>query len=92
MKHGFDFNGEGRVPDHLLLDVSVKVVGVNATQLSTLQYAEWKEDRLQIVISDMVRRNSMLHISHDDYLKLVHRLKAQRTVMQEIVYFTKIST
>ena len=82
MKHGFDTD-VSPVPDHILLDVSVREWRRRILEKRLNEYLHWKKDHLQNRISEAVR-GGLISMSYDDGLKLTYRIKSLSVVTKTL--------
>ena len=83
MKHGFTFDGEGRVPDNLLLAVTKREWLRRVNEFTVNTYARYKLEKLNEVIKLSVE-HGLSALDHNGYLRLVHRIKALKTTQAEL--------
>ena len=82
-RHGFDYTGEGRIPEYMILDVPKRSVRMHANEMPHAVYLHYKVRRLEEVIKLSVEAG-MLNMSGDEILKLNHRTNAVKSVRAEL--------
>jgi len=82
-KHGFDYDGSGRIPDTLLLELSPREYYRRVSTKTVEEYAQYKLVKLELLIKESIV-NGLSALSYNAGLRLTHRIKAVSSVQSEI--------